>query len=166
MVLVRERGQAMAAASARPAHGHDRGARRRPGRRCWPQLEEHGLTAANINGAGQIVAAGTLEQLEALAADPPPGARLRPLSVAGAFHTHHMAPAVDRLAALRPAVTTHDPRTRLLSNADGAVVHDGRDVLRRIVEPGRAARSAGTCACAPWATSASPGSSRCRPPAR
>ena len=56
-----------------------------------------------------------------------------PLSVAGAFHTVHMAPAVDRLASLARAVSTHDPRTPVISNRDGQVVHDGRDVLRRIV---------------------------------
>ena len=96
-------------------------------------LAKHGLTAANHNGPGQIVAAGTLDELAAFAADPPEGARLRPLAVAGAFHTKHMAPAVDRLAGLARSVTTHDARTRLISNKDGKVVHDGPDVLRRIV---------------------------------
>ena len=56
-----------------------------------------------------------------------------PLSVAGAFHTEHMAPAVDRLAGLARAVSTHDPRTVVISNADGRVLHDGREVLHRIV---------------------------------
>jgi len=55
------------------------------------------------------------------------------LEVAGAFHTEHMAPAVGHLDKLSNAITTHDPRIRLLSNADGRVVHDGRDVLRRLV---------------------------------
>jgi [acyl-carrier-protein] S-malonyltransferase len=92
-----------------------------------------GLTAANVNGAGQIVAAGTLAELEAFAADPPAGARLRPLQVAGAFHTRHMAPAV---AALRDAaidVTVTDPAMTLLSNADGAAVTTGKEWLERIV---------------------------------
>jgi [acyl-carrier-protein] S-malonyltransferase len=93
----------------------------------------HGLTAANMNGAGQIVVAGTIAQLEAFAADPPAGARVRPLEVAGAFHTEHMASAVDGLGRLARAVSTHDPRLPLLSNRDGRVVHDGRDVLRRLV---------------------------------
>ena len=66
-------------------------------------IEALGLTPANLNGAGQIVAAGTLDQLEKFAAEPPAGARLRPLQVAGAFHTEHMAPAVD---ALRAAAAT------------------------------------------------------------
>ena len=56
-----------------------------------------------------------------------------PLSVAGAFHTEHMAPAVDHLARLARSVSTHDPRTPLISNRDGQVVHDGREVVRRIV---------------------------------
>src|ERR1700678_343751 len=54
-------------------------------------IAKHGLTPANINGAGQIVAAGTIDRLSAFAADPPAGARLRRLQVAGAVHTSHMA---------------------------------------------------------------------------
>src|SRR5690242_5408999 len=88
MVLVRERGKAMAhAAAATPTGmtavlGGD-------AEEVQAKLTQHGLTAANVNAEGQIVAAGTLEQLEALAADPPARARLMPLSVAGAFHTEH-----------------------------------------------------------------------------
>lgn len=132
MVLVRERGKAMAAAAAaRPTSmtavlGGDRD-------EVLAKLAVHGLTAANDNGPGQIVAAGTTEQLAALADDAPAKARLVPLSVAGAFHTEHMSPAVDHLDRLARSVSTHDPRTPLVSNRDGQVVHDGRDVVRRIV---------------------------------
>jgi [acyl-carrier-protein] S-malonyltransferase len=80
-----------------------------------------------------VVAAGTIDQLEALKGDPPAKARLTPLSVAGAFHTEHMAPAVGHLAGLARSVSVHDPRTPLISNKDGQVVHDGREVLARIV---------------------------------
>jgi [acyl-carrier-protein] S-malonyltransferase len=96
-------------------------------------IEKHGLTAANDNGPGQVVAAGTMEQLAALADEPPEKARLVPLSVAGAFHTQHLEPAVAHLAGLARSVSVHDPRTRFVSNRDGQVVHDGQDVLRRIV---------------------------------
>ena len=132
MVLVRERGNAMAAASAvtptgmSAVLGGDRD-------EVIAKLAQHGLTAANENGAGQIVAAGTLEQLAALETDPPAGARVRPLSVAGAFHTKHMVPAVGVLAQHAKAISTHDARSRLLSNADGTVVQDGREVLKRLV---------------------------------
>lgn len=132
MVLVRERGRAMAQASAATPTsmtallGGDRD-------EVLAALARHGLTAANDNGPGQLVAAGTTEQLAALADDAPPKARLMPLSVAGAFHTEHMAPAVDRLGSLAGAVSTHDSRTRLISNRDGHVVHSGPEVLQRLV---------------------------------
>ena len=96
-------------------------------------IEAAGLTAANNNGKGQIVAAGTVEQLAVLAANPPARARLIQLSVAGAFHTVHMQPAVAELAALAADLTTAAPSTKLLSNADGAVVDDGAEVVRRLV---------------------------------
>jgi [acyl-carrier-protein] S-malonyltransferase len=96
-------------------------------------LDGLGLDVANVNAAGQVVAAGTVEQLEGLAADPPPGTRLRPLSVAGAFHTRHMSPAVTALATLSPAVPVADPAIRMLSNADGAVVTSGVDLLDRVI---------------------------------
>ena len=132
MVLVRERGRAMAdAAAVTPTGmtallGGDRD-------EVLAVLDKHGLTPANDNGPGQIVAAGTTEQLAALAEDPPAKARLMPLSVAGAFHTRHMEPAVSHLAGLARSVSVHDPRTRLISNRDGTIVHDGREVLARLV---------------------------------
>ena len=132
MVFVRERGKAMAAAAATTATGMTAVLGGDPDE-VMAALAAHGLTAANHNGPGQIVAAGTTEQLAALAATPPPKARLLPLSVAGAFHTMHMAGAVDTLARFARAISTHDPRTRLLSNRDGQVVHDGRAVLQRLV---------------------------------
>jgi [acyl-carrier-protein] S-malonyltransferase len=132
MVFVRERGRAMAAASAVTPTSMTAVVGGEV-EEVLAALARHGLTAANNNGSGQIVAAGTTEQLAALAADPPVRARLIPLSVAGAFHTVHMEPAVAHLAGLARAISTHDPRTRLLSNVDGQVVHDGREVLRRLV---------------------------------
>ena len=96
-------------------------------------IAKHGLTPANINGAGQIVAAGTTAQLAAFAADPPPRARLRPLQVAGAFHTAHMAPASEELREAAQAVQVHDPVLTVLSDADGAAVRTGTEWLTRIV---------------------------------
>ena len=132
MVFVRERGRQMAAAAAVTPTGMSAVLGGDPDV-VVAKATEHGLTAANMNGAGQIVVAGTLEQLAAFAADPPEGTRVRPLEVAGAFHTHHMAPAVNVLGGYARAMTTHDPRIPLISNADGRVIHDGRDVLKRLV---------------------------------
>jgi [acyl-carrier-protein] S-malonyltransferase len=133
MVFVRERGRAMAEAAKATPTGMTAVLGGDPDE-VIRVLESHGLTPANINGAGQLVAAGTVAQLDALAANPPENARLRPLAVAGAFHTEHMAPAVAILRRHARSISTHDPRTRLLSNRDGQVVHDGSEVLRRIVE--------------------------------
>jgi [acyl-carrier-protein] S-malonyltransferase len=95
-------------------------------------IADAGLTAANINGAGQIVAGGSLTRLEAFAANPPAGARVRPLRVAGAFHTPHMAPAVDALAQAAAGTVVKDPVITLLSNADGSVVTSGPNWGARI----------------------------------
>jgi [acyl-carrier-protein] S-malonyltransferase len=96
-------------------------------------IARHGLTPANINGAGQIVAAGTLAELAAFAAEPPPGARLIPLKVAGAFHTSHMGLAVETLCSAARDIDPQDPLITLLSNADGAAVTTGKEWLGRIV---------------------------------
>lgn len=132
MVLVRERGQAMADAAAvtptgmTASLGGDRA-------EVLAAIEAHGLTPANDNGPGQIVAAGTLEQLEKLAENPPKGARLRPLAVAGAFHSPHMAPAVEHVAGLAAAVGVHDAQVPFITNSDGTLLRDGAEVLDRIV---------------------------------
>ncbi|MEJ5945690.1 acyltransferase domain-containing protein [Pseudokineococcus basanitobsidens] len=132
MVLVRERGRGMAAASAAAPTGMS-AVVGGDADEVAATLGRHGLVAANANGAVQVVAAGTLEQLAALREDAPARARVIPLQVAGAFHTEHMAPAVPELERLARAVTTHDARVLLASNADGTVLHDGQEVLSRIV---------------------------------
>lgn len=96
-------------------------------------IQDAGLTAANHNGKGQIVAAGTVEQLAAFAQHPPKRAKLIPLSVAGAFHTSHMQPAVDALRTAAAQVRPEQPRTTLLSNRDGVSITDGAEALDRIV---------------------------------
>ncbi|MGN9841646.1 ACP S-malonyltransferase [Nonomuraea sp. H19] len=97
-------------------------------------IDKHGLTPANINGAGQIVAGGTMEQLAAFKDDAPARARLIPLSVAGAFHTHHMAPAVESLRTAAQNVVPADPAITLLSNADGQAVGTGAEFVERVVK--------------------------------
>ncbi|MFD7340493.1 ACP S-malonyltransferase [Streptomyces violascens] len=99
-----------------------------------PHLEKLGLTPANVNGAGQIVAAGTAEQLAALEADKPEGVRrVVALKVAGAFHTHHMAPAVAALDEAAKSLTIADPKVTYVSNADGRTVASGQEIVTRLV---------------------------------
>ncbi|WP_246632759.1 ACP S-malonyltransferase [Pseudonocardia nigra] len=97
------------------------------------KLDELGLDPANRNGAGQVVAAGSVAALAALAENPPERARVIPLPVAGAFHTRFMAPAEDALRAHAGDISPADPDRPLLSNADGSVVSDGAEALRRLV---------------------------------
>ncbi|MEO9240290.1 MAG: acyltransferase domain-containing protein, partial [Jatrophihabitantaceae bacterium] len=92
-----------------------------------------GLTPANRNGAGQIVAAGATEAIDDLVANPPAGTRFRRLQVAGAFHTEYMRPAELKLRTVAAELQPSDPRQILLSNADGTAVTDGRTVLSRLV---------------------------------
>ena len=93
-------------------------------------IADLGLVAANDNGGGQIVAAGDLDAIAQLA---PEGARVRPLAVAGAFHTSYMQPAVEPLRTLASTISTSAPAVGVLSNKEGAVVTDGAEVLDRIV---------------------------------
>jgi [acyl-carrier-protein] S-malonyltransferase len=132
VVFVRERGRAMAEASAVTPTGMAAVLGGDPDD-VLAAIERHGLTAANVNGAGQTVAAGTLEQIAAFQADPPAKARVIPLQVAGAFHTQHMAPAVGVLEDLARDLPTGNPTVSLLSNADGQPVTDGREALDRLV---------------------------------
>ena len=132
MRLVRVRGAAMAAASAAEPTGMT-AVLGGDEETVLAAIARHGLTPANINAAGQIVAAGAIADLEAFAADPQAGARLRPLQVAGAFHTRYMAPAVAALRDAAAEVAVTDPHLTLLCNADGAAVTTGKEWLERIV---------------------------------
>jgi len=92
-----------------------------------------GLTPANENGGGQIVAAGSLDALALLAENPPAGARVRPLQVSGAFHTSVMQPAVTKLADAAREITVIDPVAPVISNRDGAIITGGDELMARIV---------------------------------
>jgi [acyl-carrier-protein] S-malonyltransferase len=97
-------------------------------------LGDNGLTAANRNGAGQIVASGAADAIDRIVAAPLEGTKVRPLKVAGAFHTTYMASAEDALRAHAASITPSDPTRPLLSNADGAVVTSGAEYLERLVK--------------------------------
>ncbi|MGW3340954.1 ACP S-malonyltransferase [Streptomyces sp. NPDC001009] len=131
--LVRKRGLAMADAAAITETGMSALLGGDP-EVSVAHLEKLGLTPANINGAGQIVAAGTMEQLAALLEDKPEGVRkVVPLKVAGAFHTRHMAPAVETLAKAAAELAPADPKLTYVSNKDGHTVASGTEVLERLV---------------------------------
>ena len=130
--LVRQRGIAMAKAASQvetgmaAVLGGDRN-------EVLNSITNFDLIPANDNGAGQIVAAGSLEQLDKLIENPPAGARVRALAVAGAFHTHYMQSAVSHVSEFVSKVQIKEPSSQLLSNRDGAVVASGKDAIDRIV---------------------------------
>ncbi len=130
--LVRQRGIAMAKAASQvetgmaAVLGGDRN-------EVLNTIKDFDLIPANDNGAGQIVAAGSLEQLDKLLENPPSGSRVRALAVAGAFHTHYMQSAVSHVSEFVAKVQIGEINSQLLSNKDGAVVANGQDAINRIV---------------------------------
>ncbi|HEY9357469.1 MAG TPA: ACP S-malonyltransferase [Arthrobacter sp.] len=124
MAFVRERANSMAAAAAVTPTGMSAVVGGDPAE-VLAAIEASGATPANVNGAGQTVAAGTFDQLKALAENPPAKARVIPLKVAGAFHTSHMAPAVSALEVLKPTLNPQNPQVPLLSNFDGKEITGG-----------------------------------------
>ena len=165
IALTAVRGRAMAAACAQTPTGMSAVLGGDPDE-VLAAIEKHGLTPANMNGAGQVVAAGALDGLDALKADPPAKARIMPLSVAGAFHTEYMASARDRARGpgRRPAPGRPEPAAAVQRRRR----RGRRPAPRRC--PGWSARSPARSASTPaWprcASSASPPSSSCRRPAR
>lgn len=98
------------------------------------RLDELDLTPANYNGGGQLVVAGAIDALQALAAEPLAGTRVIPLQVAGAFHTRYMAPAVETLRAAAAEVAASDPAVTVWSNRDGRAVDAGPAFVDLLVD--------------------------------
>ena len=97
------------------------------------RLNELGLSAANYNGAGQIVAAGSKAGIDQLVAEGPQGAKVIPLSVAGAFHTSYMLPAVSELESFTSSLDITNPEINLWSNQNGQLVTDGKAFVDLLV---------------------------------
>ncbi|MEO8528705.1 MAG: ACP S-malonyltransferase [Pseudolysinimonas sp.] len=132
LALVRERGSAMAQAASLEATGmaaviggdeND----------LLAQLDDLGLSPANYNGGGQLVVAGDLVALAQLAENPPAGARVIPLQVAGAFHTRYMLPAVQRLREATSGITVNDPTLTIWTNKNGEAVTSGPEFVDLLV---------------------------------
>ncbi len=130
--FVRERGTAMARAAALAPTGMSAviGADETE---MLARLAELELEPANFNGSGQIVVAGALDALAALAENPPTGARVIPLQVAGAFHTRYMQAAVEHLAGFASEIAPADPTIPIWTNRDGSQVSNGARFLEMMV---------------------------------
>lgn len=132
MVLVRERGLAMAEAASLAETGMSAVLGADEGE-LLALLAELGLEPANFNGGGQIVVAGDVKALAKLKETPPSGARVIPLQVAGAFHTRYMASAVDHLREVASTLEQHDPALPIWTNYDGTVVASGSGFVELLV---------------------------------
>jgi [acyl-carrier-protein] S-malonyltransferase len=130
--LARERGRAMAAAAATAASGMV-AILGGDAAQVEAAIISAGCWIANHNGSGQVVAGGSAAALDALVAAPPPGARLRRLAVAGAFHTPLMEPAGPAFATAADATATSPAAHPVVANGDGQRVYDGAELLRRLV---------------------------------
>ena len=97
------------------------------------RLQELGLSAANYNGAGQIVAAGSKDGIDELVLEGPQGSKIIPLSVAGAFHTSYMLPAVSELERFTSELEISIPKINLWSNQNGQLVSDGKEFINLLV---------------------------------
>jgi [acyl-carrier-protein] S-malonyltransferase len=96
-------------------------------------LSNLGLFAANYNGKGQIVAAGSSSKIQELISSPPAGARVIGLAVAGAFHTPFMESAKVALGSLASSIRTENPKLLLWSNSDGSRIDSGDKFLDLLI---------------------------------
>jgi [acyl-carrier-protein] S-malonyltransferase len=132
MKLVNVRAQAMAKAAAASEQsmaailGGDQD-------QVLDKLKEFGLSGANFNGSGQIVAAGSKVAIEELVASPPAMAKVIPLSVAGAFHSSFMEPALSELEAFTNTLHVSDPALNIWSNQSGQLVTSGTEFIQLLV---------------------------------
>ena len=93
------------------------------------------VSAANLNGAGQIAIAGATdavrragERAKAMGAK-----RVIPLPVSAPFHCALMKPAEERLAPELRALSAHDPRVPIVANVDAEPKRTARDAIEALV---------------------------------
>jgi [acyl-carrier-protein] S-malonyltransferase len=94
------------------------------------------VSAANLNGAGQIVIAGARdavaragERAKALGAK-----RVIPLAVSAPFHCALMKPAEERLAPELRALRVETPSVPIVANVDAELKRDGGSAIEALVQ--------------------------------
>ena len=93
------------------------------------------VSPANMNGAGQVVIAGTKAAVDRAGARAKElGAkRVVPLPVSAPFHCALMKPAENRLAPELRALQTRDPRIPVVANVDAAPKRNGAAAIEALV---------------------------------
>ena len=94
------------------------------------------VSPANMNGAGQVVIAGTKAAVDRAGARAKElGAkRVVPLAVSAPFHCALMKPAENRLAPELRALPARDPRVPVVANVDAAPKRDGAAAIEALVQ--------------------------------
>lgn len=102
---------------------------------CDEAAEGDVVSPANINGAGQIVIAGSAAAVERASARAKAlGARRAiPLPVSAPFHCALMKPAQDRLEPELRALRVADPVVPVVANVDAELKHDGASAVDALV---------------------------------
>lgn len=103
---------------------------------CAEAAQGEVVSAANLNGGGQIVIAGTAaavaragERAKALGAR-----RAIPLQVSAPFHCALMKPAEERLAPELRGVAARDPRVPVVANVDGEPKRTAADSIEALIK--------------------------------
>ncbi len=93
------------------------------------------VAPANMNGAGQVVIAGTKSAVERAGARAKElGARrVVPLPVSAPFHCALMKPAEERLAPELRALPAQNPRIPVVANVDASPKRDGASAIEALV---------------------------------
>jgi [acyl-carrier-protein] S-malonyltransferase len=103
---------------------------------CHEAAQGEVVSPANLNGAGQVVIAGTRdavaragERAKALGAR-----RVLPLPVSAPFHWALLKPAEERLAPELRALPFATPRVPVIANVDGQPKRRGGDAIEALVQ--------------------------------
>jgi [acyl-carrier-protein] S-malonyltransferase len=137
--LVQERGSAMQAASdATPSGmvailGLDQD---KVEELCRQASQGETLQVANLLCPGNIAVSGTRAACERIAQAAPAAGAMKavPLTVAGAFHTPIMQPAVERLTRALAKVPMNPPRIPVISNVDARPHNDPEEIRSLLVQ--------------------------------
>ena len=102
---------------------------------CEEAAEGEVVSAANINGAGQIVIAGSRDAVARAGerATARGARRVIPLPVSAPFHCALMKPAEERLEPELRALRTSDPRVPIVANVDAEPKRDARSAIDALV---------------------------------
>jgi [acyl-carrier-protein] S-malonyltransferase len=104
-------------------------------RACAEAAQGEVVSPANLNGAGQVVIAGTRDAVARAGARAKAlGARrVVPIPVSAPFHCALMDPARDRLAPELRALRVADPHMPIVANVDAQPKRSARDAIEALV---------------------------------